>query len=481
MGKLKRLACFVGCFLGLTTSLWAPISTPLNITEQDGSPSTYPYKAKFSNGTVTDNGDGTVSISNSGGGGSPGGSNTQVQFNNAGAFGGSSTFTYTDASQTLELQDGTNFLDLTPTSLFQFGGNLSLFYGSGFLSIQDSGLLQTNTLSADNLNFSGAEGYISYLSTGIMSGQTANSSIGFITGGVRIGTGTLTSRGGSVQAGGLDLLYGVKSSTAVFSQVQVTSNTILSGATFYQDGTHTLIGPVRVGNQSSTFPLFTMLDVKATSNTFTEPHAGINWASRIISAANSSPTGGLEVIGDNSSSVNSSIFTAGDSAGNKYFEIDGGGNFFVLSTAYIVRTNGSYGVPAYLEYKNTSGFGSGTAELRVLGDGQEFVFGTNSNGVNNNGFIKQINNAPIDIYTNNKAISQFTANGNYSGTYGVVAATGTFTTSVTAGTTAGSGTQLYRCSGGTDAGWILYGNTGAAQTICTTGGGTLVSISYFAP
>lgn len=49
---------------------YADISSRLNITEQDGSPSTYPYKAKFSNGTVTDNGDGTVSISNSGGGSS---------------------------------------------------------------------------------------------------------------------------------------------------------------------------------------------------------------------------------------------------------------------------------------------------------------------------------------------------------------------------------------------------------------------------
>ena len=45
------------------------LNPPLNITEEDGSPKAWPYKAKFANGTVTDNGDGTVSIAGGGGGG----------------------------------------------------------------------------------------------------------------------------------------------------------------------------------------------------------------------------------------------------------------------------------------------------------------------------------------------------------------------------------------------------------------------------
>lgn len=85
---MKNLFKIVCCVFVLAIPLWAPISTRLNITEQDGSPSTFPYQAKFSNGTVTDNGDGTVSISNSGGGGSPGGTGTQIQYNNSGSFGG---------------------------------------------------------------------------------------------------------------------------------------------------------------------------------------------------------------------------------------------------------------------------------------------------------------------------------------------------------------------------------------------------------
>jgi len=35
----------------------------LNIVEEDGSPSTFPYKLKVTNGTLTDNGDGTTSLS----------------------------------------------------------------------------------------------------------------------------------------------------------------------------------------------------------------------------------------------------------------------------------------------------------------------------------------------------------------------------------------------------------------------------------
>lgn len=44
-----------------------------------------------------------------------------------------------------------------------------------------------------------------------------------------------------------------------------------------------------------------------------------------------------------------------------------------------------------------------------------------------------------------------------------------------------AGTQLYRCSGGTAANLIMYGATGAEQTICTGGGGSLVTVPLFIP
>ena len=48
-----------------------------------------------SNITLTQVGSDEISISASGGGGSPGGSNTQVQFNDGGSFGGDADFTFT--------------------------------------------------------------------------------------------------------------------------------------------------------------------------------------------------------------------------------------------------------------------------------------------------------------------------------------------------------------------------------------------------
>lgn len=69
MGKLKKFLHLVGCLL-FTSPLWAPINSRLNIATQDGTTcNTYPYKAIFANTACTDNGDGTVSISSSGGSG----------------------------------------------------------------------------------------------------------------------------------------------------------------------------------------------------------------------------------------------------------------------------------------------------------------------------------------------------------------------------------------------------------------------------
>ena len=50
-------------------------------------------------GSTTDSADAWVQMAGGGGGGSPGGSNTQVQYNNGGAFAGSSNLTFTNGNQ----------------------------------------------------------------------------------------------------------------------------------------------------------------------------------------------------------------------------------------------------------------------------------------------------------------------------------------------------------------------------------------------
>ncbi len=54
------------CLLSVTISFADPIAGRLNIEEEDASPSTFPYKIKFPNGSVTDNSDGTISVATSG-------------------------------------------------------------------------------------------------------------------------------------------------------------------------------------------------------------------------------------------------------------------------------------------------------------------------------------------------------------------------------------------------------------------------------
>lgn len=112
-------------------------SSRLNITEEDGSPSTWPYKAKFSNGSLTDNGDGTVSIA-AGGGGS-GGYAVQpatVTFNLAqGVQGTTMTFTSFNTSLTSATVTGT--------------AGLLVAYGT-----QGSTLTLTNSSSPNTLTIS---------------------------------------------------------------------------------------------------------------------------------------------------------------------------------------------------------------------------------------------------------------------------------------------------------------------------------------
>ena len=50
----------------ISSSAFADVSSDLNITEVDGSPDVYPYKIKFSNASVTDNLDGTVTVATTG-------------------------------------------------------------------------------------------------------------------------------------------------------------------------------------------------------------------------------------------------------------------------------------------------------------------------------------------------------------------------------------------------------------------------------
>jgi hypothetical protein len=74
----------------------------LTVTEVDGAPSGRPITTiKVSNGDLTISGN-VATIDTSGSGGTPGGSDGQVQYNNAGAFGGDSDFKFDGTTVTIE-------------------------------------------------------------------------------------------------------------------------------------------------------------------------------------------------------------------------------------------------------------------------------------------------------------------------------------------------------------------------------------------
>ena len=74
----------------------------LRVKEADGSPDVAGVsEIVVSNGTLTDDGNGVVTLTTGGGGGTPGGSDTQVQYNDGGSFGGNAGLTFDDATSKL--------------------------------------------------------------------------------------------------------------------------------------------------------------------------------------------------------------------------------------------------------------------------------------------------------------------------------------------------------------------------------------------
>jgi len=123
----------------------SPIRPPLTIETIDGATEGRPINTiKVTNGDLTVSGT-TATIDTSGSGGTPGGSDTEVQFNNAGAFGGDSGFTYNRTTNVATVTGGVvladlNIGDTAPTAIRATTLNDDLYFapeGSGTLTLQN--------------------------------------------------------------------------------------------------------------------------------------------------------------------------------------------------------------------------------------------------------------------------------------------------------------------------------------------------------
>lgn len=148
----------------------------LEVSEIDGSPDiTGVQKILVSNGSLTDDGGGEITIVT--GATSPGGSDTEIQYNNSSSFDGASGLT-TDGSSLTITDD--NYLKLGTASNYNLRYNsasgrfqISDAGGNVFLSITDAGTTAITNLNDLDINSSGLTGKLTIKGDGTSSATTS--------------------------------------------------------------------------------------------------------------------------------------------------------------------------------------------------------------------------------------------------------------------------------------------------------------------
>ena len=116
--------------------------------------------------------------------------------------------------------------------LIENAGTQTIDILPGVVSGNDTVSLNTFAVNVSSVDFGGVGGVLDITRKGMFSGSPYNTSVGMQGSGiVNIGTGTFTSRNGTLNAGNVNATYGVSVST-----LQVSSNTILGAATYYANG-----------------------------------------------------------------------------------------------------------------------------------------------------------------------------------------------------------------------------------------------------
>lgn len=207
------------------------------------------------------------SISDSGSGGTPGGSNTQIQYNDSNSFGGSSTLTF-DGSNTMTVgAEATTFniFGTAATSTNIAGGSLIIRGGEG----DGLGNGGATTLGGGNGDVSGAGGNLTLSSGtggsssgpggtlnitagnaqgGTSTGGDVNITSGVSTGAAKGGNITLTGGiGGTTSGDGGDVVIaGGASINGDRGVITVTGNTTVTGNLTQEIGTFELTGSVSI-------------------------------------------------------------------------------------------------------------------------------------------------------------------------------------------------------------------------------------------
>ena len=330
------------------------------------------YLIAGSNVTITSGASGAVTIAASGGGGSPGGSNTQIQYNADGAFDGKSTLTFASGTDTLSVTNA-SITSLTASFVtssgdYLIGGNVTV---AGDVAVNGGDL--TTTLATATLFNTNAT------TVTIAGGATSGTTVGNATGGVTL-NGTATVTGDLAVNGATSADITTTTTTATLFNTNATTLNVGQAATTVSIGSTSGDTTIR-NNLTVKGDLFISGSTTTIDSTVVEiqdPVIGLGFASGSIAAAAGDRgfIGGITGAGNNVAliwSQNSGTFAATRTATAP------GSSPVVLSTLLPIRAarlevNGAV---AYITSSDTQTLelngASGAGVKFTVGSGTEFA------------------------------------------------------------------------------------------------------------
>jgi len=266
--------------VGSSSSKWATVFanqlTGSLTTLADGSS----YLIAGTNVTITSGANGAVTIAaSSGGGGTPGGADTQIQYNAGGAFAGKSTFTFASGTDTLTVTNASvtslTASYVTSSGDYLIGGNVTI---AGDVAVNGGDL--TTTLATATLFNTNAT------TVTIAGGATSGTTIGNATGGVAL-NGTATVTGDLAVNGATSADITTTTTTATLFNTNATTLNIGQAATTVSIGSTTGDTTIR-NNLTVKGDLFISGSTTTIDSTVVEiqdPVIGLGFASGSIAAA----------------------------------------------------------------------------------------------------------------------------------------------------------------------------------------------------
>ena len=352
--------------VGSSGSKWATVFanqlTGSLTTLADGSS----YLIAGSNVTITSGASGAVTIAASSGGGTPGGADTQIQYNAGGAFAGKSTLTFASGTDTLSVTNASvtslTASFVTSSGDYLVGGNVT---AAGDVAV-NGGDLTTTAATATLFNTNAT-------TVTIAGGATSGVTVGNATGGVTL-NGTATVTGDLAVNGATSADITTTTTTATLFNTNATTLNVGQAATTVSIGSTTGDTTIR-NNLTVKGDLFISGSTTTINSTVVEiqdPVIGLGFASGSIAAAAGDRgfIGGITGAGNNVAliwSQNSGTFAATRTATAP------GSSPVVLSTLLPIRA-------ARLEVNGTTAYitssDAQTLELNgASGKGVKFTIG----------------------------------------------------------------------------------------------------------